>query len=86
MPSRTYKIAVLPGDGIGVEIVPQGIKAMNAVAAKLDIAFEYTEALIGGAAIDAVGTPLPKETLELSLASDAVFFGAVGGPKWDHLQ
>lgn len=84
MPS--YRIAVLPGDGIGVEIVPQGIKAMDAVAAKLGMSFDYTEALIGGAAIDAVGTPLPKETLELSLASDAVFFGAVGGPKWDRLE
>lgn len=83
---HVYKIAVLPGDGIGVEIVPQGIKALDAVSAKLGISFEYTEALIGGAAIDAVGKPLPDETLELSLASDAVFFGAVGGPKWDHLQ
>jgi 3-isopropylmalate dehydrogenase len=88
MPSnnKVFKIAVLPGDGIGVEIIPQGIKALDAVGAKLGMSFEYTEALIGGAAIDAVGTPLPKETLELSLASDAVFFGAVGGPKWDHLQ
>ncbi|MCL5102934.1 MAG: 3-isopropylmalate dehydrogenase [Armatimonadetes bacterium] len=86
MTNKQYKIAVLPGDGIGVEIIPQGIKALDAVAAKLGLAFEYAEGLIGGAAIDAVGTPLPKETLEISLASDAVFFGAVGGPKWDHLQ
>lgn len=86
MPAKSYKIAVLPGDGIGVEIVPQGIKALDAVGKKLGIALEYTEGLIGGAAIDAVGTPLPKETLDMSLASDAVFFGAVGGPKWDHLQ
>ena len=86
MPDRVYKIAVLPGDGIGVEIVPQGVKAMDVVGAKLGLKFEYTEALIGGAAIDAVGKPLPDETLELALASDAVFFGAVGGPKWDHLQ
>ncbi len=84
--SRVYKIAVLPGDGIGVEIIPQGIKALNAVGAKLGINFEYKEALIGGAAIDAVGKPLPEDTLKLSLESDAVFFGAVGGPKWDHLQ
>ncbi len=81
-----YKIAVLPGDGIGTEIVPQGIKALDAAAARLGLSLEYTEALIGGAAVDAVGKPLPDETLELSLASDAVFFGAVGGPKWDHLQ
>ncbi len=86
MSSRSYKIAVLPGDGIGVEIVPQGIKALDAVASKLGIAFEYTEALVGGAAIDAVGVPLPDETLKLSLESDAVFFGAVGGAKWDNLQ
>ena len=86
MSTKAFKIAVLPGDGIGVEIVPQGIKALDAVANKLGISFEYNEALVGGAAIDAVGTPLPKETLELSLASDAVFFGAVGGAKWDNLQ
>jgi len=84
--STTFRIAVLPGDGIGTEIVPQGIKALDAAAGKLGLTFQYTEALIGGAAIDAVGKPLPDETLELSLASDAVFFGAVGGPKWDHLQ
>lgn len=83
---REYRIAVLPGDGIGTEIVPQGIRALDAAAAKLEVDLRYTEALIGGAAIDAVGKPLPDETLELSLASDAVFFGAVGGPKWDHLQ
>ena len=86
MSNKLYKIAVLPGDGIGVEIVPQGIKALNAAAAKLGIKLEYTEALIGGAAIDAEGTPLPDETLKLSLESDAVFLGAVGGPKWDNLQ
>ncbi len=86
MVPKKYKIAVLPGDGVGTEIIPQGIKALDAAAGKLGISFEYTEALIGGAAIDAVGTPLPKDTLELSLASDAVFFGAVGGPKWDNLQ
>ncbi|MCE5315039.1 MAG: 3-isopropylmalate dehydrogenase [Armatimonadota bacterium] len=84
--SKTYKIAVLPGDGIGVEIVPQGIKALDAVGAKLGLHFEYNEALIGGAAIDATGKALPDETLQMALASDAVFFGAVGGPKWDSLQ
>ena len=86
MSSRAYKIAVLPGDGIGVEIVPQGIKCLDAVGARLGIAFEYTEALGGGAAIDAGGVPLPDDTLSLSMQSDAVFFGAVGGAKWDNLQ
>ncbi len=81
-----FKIAVLPGDGIGTEIVPQGIKALDATATRLGFTLEYTHGLIGGAAIDAVGKPLADDTLEMSLASDAVFFGAVGGPKWDSLQ
>ncbi|MFQ3548729.1 MAG: 3-isopropylmalate dehydrogenase [Armatimonadota bacterium] len=80
-----YKIAVLPGDGIGTEIIPQGVKALKAAALKLNIDIEFEEALIGGAAIDATGTPLPENTLKLSLESDAVFLGAVGGPKWDNL-
>lgn len=81
-----YKIAVLPGDGIGVEIVPQGIKALKAAASKLGITFEFTEALVGGTAYDATGTPMPEDTMKLCLASDAVFLGAVGGPKWDTLE
>ncbi len=81
-----YKIAVLPGDGIGVEIVPQGIKALRAAAQKIGIELEFEEALVGGAAYDAKGAPLPDETLQLCLASDAVFLGAVGGPKWDTLE
>ena len=87
MQNRTeFKIAVLPGDGIGVEIIPQGIKALDAAAAKLGLKFDYEEALVGGAAYDAKGTPLPDETLRLCLASDVVFLGAVGGPKWDTLE
>ncbi|MCE5324232.1 3-isopropylmalate dehydrogenase [bacterium] len=86
MTSNTYKIAVLPGDGVGVEIIPQGIKALNAAAKKLDLKFEYTHHLVGGAAIDATGTALPEDTLNAALGSDAVFFGAVGGPKWDNLE
>ncbi|MEN6349958.1 MAG: 3-isopropylmalate dehydrogenase [Syntrophomonas sp.] len=80
-----YKIAVLPGDGIGVEIVPQAIKALNAIGERFGRQFEYTEALIGGAAYDAVGNPLPAETLELCRRCDAVLLGAIGGPKWDKL-
>ena len=81
-----YKIAVLPGDGIGVEIVREGVKALNAVGAKLGLDLKYEEALIGGAAIDATGKPFPDETLKLVLESDATFLGAVGGPKWEKIQ
>lgn len=80
-----YKIAVLPGDGIGVEIVPEAIKALEAIAERFGHEFVFTEALVGGAAYDAVGHPLPDETLELCKSSDAVLLGAIGGPKWDDL-
>lgn len=79
------KIAVLPGDGIGVEIVPQAVKVLDCVAKKYGYEFTYEEGLIGGAAIDATGKPLPEETLELCRSSDAILLGAVGGPKWDNL-
>ncbi len=78
-------ICVLPGDGIGPEIVAEAIKVMDAVAAKFGHEFVYEEALIGGAAIDATGTPLPEKTLEVCRKADAVFLGAVGGPKWDQM-
>jgi len=80
-----YKIGVLPGDGIGAEIIPEAVKVLEAVGEKYDLEFEFTEGLIGGAAIDAVGVPLPDKTLELCLKSDAILLGAVGGPKWDNL-
>lgn len=80
-----YKIAVLPGDGIGVEIVPEAVKVLKAVGGKYGHDFEFTEGLIGGAALDAVGEPLPKATLDLCYSSDAVLLGAIGGPKWDTL-
>ncbi|WP_073089381.1 3-isopropylmalate dehydrogenase [Thermosyntropha lipolytica] len=80
-----YRIAVLPGDGIGVEIVPEAVKALKAIAEKFGHEFVFTEALVGGAAYDAVGHPLPDETLELCQNSDAVLLGAIGGPKWDDL-
>ena len=82
---KEYNIAVLPGDGIGPEIVPEAIKVLNKAGEMHGISFQYEEALIGGAAIDAVGEPLPKETLELCKRSDAILLGAVGGPKWDSL-
>lgn len=81
----TYKIAVLPGDGIGPEITEQAVAVLNAVAARCNFQVDTTEALIGGAAIDGAGSPLPEETVRICKASDAVLLGAVGGPKWDHL-
>ena len=79
------KIAVLPGDGIGVEIVPEAVKVLKALGQKYGHSFEFKEGKIGGSAIDAVGVPLPEETLELCHNSDAVLLGAIGGPKWDTL-
>lgn len=81
-----YKIALLPGDGIGPEIVPQAVRVLNALGEKYNQEFQFETALIGGAAYDATGHPLPEETLELCRRSDAIFLGAVGGPKWDSLE
>lgn len=80
-----YKIAVLPGDGIGPEITVQAVRVLEAVARRFGHEFEFTEGLIGGAAYDAAGHPLPPETLDLCRNSDAILLGAVGGPKWDDL-
>lgn len=76
-------ICLLPGDGIGPEIMAEGVKVLDAVARKHGTAFSYTEALIGGCAIDAAGTALPDETLAAARAADAVLLAAVGGPRWD---
>jgi 3-isopropylmalate dehydrogenase len=76
------KIAVLPGDGIGTEIVAEAVKVLNT----LDLKFEMETALVGGAAYDAFGHPLPEATLKLAMASDAVLFGAVGDWKYDKLD
>lgn len=81
--SQTFKVCLLPGDGIGPEIIAEGVKVLNAVGAKYDTSFEYTEALIGGCAIDATGEPLPQTTLDAARECDAVLLAAVGGPKWD---
>lgn len=77
-------IAVLPGDGIGVEVTEVGMRVIAAVAARSDWSFRAESALVGGAAIDSTGSALPPDTLELASSADAVFFGAVGGPKWDN--
>jgi 3-isopropylmalate dehydrogenase len=75
-------IAVLPGDGIGPEVCNEGLRALDAVANKYGHRFEYTEQLIGGAAIDAAADPFPASTKSACAESDAVVLGAVGGPKW----
>ena len=78
-----YNIAVIPGDGIGPEVVDATIKVLNAVGEKFGHRFDYEYLLAGGCAIDKFGTPLPEETLEACKKSDSVLLGAVGGPKWD---
>lgn len=80
-----FQIAVLPGDGIGVEIVPQAVKALEAISEKYGHSFNFIQGLVGGAAYDVKGHPLPDETLQLCERSDAVLLGAIGGPKWDNL-
>lgn len=78
-----YKIAVLGGDGIGPEVTAQAAQVLEAVGQVYGHTFAYEQGLIGGIAIDTTGSPFPQETLELCQRSDAVLFGAVGGPKWD---
>ena len=78
-------ICLLPGDGIGPEILAEGVKVLKAAAAKFSHDFVFDTALIGGAAIDGAGDPLPEETVRKCRAADAVFLAAVGGPKWDAL-
>lgn len=80
-----FKIAVLPGDGIGPEVVEQAVQVLKAVEKKFKCEFDFTEGIIGGCAIDECGEPLPAQTVELCKNSDAVLLGAVGGPRWDAL-
>ena len=80
---KTYKICCLPGDGIGPEIIAEGKKVLAAVGKRYGVDFQCEDALIGGAAIDTCGDPLPVETLAAARASDAVLLASVGGPKWD---
>ncbi len=79
------KIAVLPGDGIGPEVMKEAIKVLDAVQKKYSVDFIYEFADVGGVAIDNHGTALPAETLSLCEKSDAILFGSVGGPKWETL-
>lgn len=79
-------IALVPGDGIGPEIVEQAVRVLDKVAGQFGHKITYTKLLAGGCAIDATGTPLPEETLEQAKAADSVLLGAVGGPRWEHLD
>ena len=83
--TQQYRITLLPGDGIGPEIMAVAVDVLQAIALQFDLSFTFQEALIGGAAIDATGQPLPEETLTLARASDAVLLAAIGGYKWDNL-
>jgi 3-isopropylmalate dehydrogenase len=83
--AQNYRITLLPGDGIGPEIMAVAVDVMKVVGEQLDLGFEFQEALIGGAAIEATGKPLPEDTLEMCRNSDAVLLAAIGGYKWDSL-
>ena len=78
-------ILVLPGDGIGTEVVPVACRVLEYAASRCGVNVRLQEGLVGGNAIDAAGTPLPPDTLQMAQSSRAVLLGAVGGPKWDDL-
>ncbi|MDM8560613.1 3-isopropylmalate dehydrogenase [Candidatus Parabeggiatoa sp. HSG14] len=82
----TKTIAILPGDGIGPEIIAEAIKVLEILKKSFGLKVQLEQGLIGGAAIDATGHPLPAETLKLAKESDAVLLGSVGGPKWEPLN
>jgi 3-isopropylmalate dehydrogenase len=83
---KQYHLAVLPGDGIGPEIMAEAKKIIGVVAKQAGVRFEMEEGLVGGAAYDHYGIPLPDHVMKLALASDAVLLGAVGGPKWESID
>ncbi len=83
--TSSYRITLLPGDGIGPEIMAVAVDVLKSVGRQMDLSFEFEEALIGGAAIDATGEPLPQATLDTCKGSDAVLLAAIGGYKWDNL-
>jgi 3-isopropylmalate dehydrogenase len=78
-----FSITVLPGDGIGPDVVDEAVKVLEAVGRRFDHQFELRYGIVGGLAIDETGTPLPDKTLELCRDADAILFGAVGGPQWE---
>jgi 3-isopropylmalate dehydrogenase len=78
-------IAILPGDGIGPEIMAEAVKTLDAVKRRFGLSFDYRHADVGGCAIDRHGAALPDETLDICESSDAILFGSIGGPKWESL-
>jgi 3-isopropylmalate dehydrogenase len=86
MTSKPFKIAVFAGDGVGPEIMQEALKVLKVISDKKNIRIELTEGFIGGSAYDIYGVPLPDESLNLALQSDAVLLGAVGGPQWEGLD
>ena len=85
MTDKSYKVAVLSGDGIGPEVMAQANKVLDAIEKKHSITFHRSEHDVGGIAIDNHGCPLPASTIKACEDSDAILFGSVGGPKWEHL-
>ncbi len=83
--TQNYRITLLPGDGIGPEIINIAVQTLEAIAPQFDLSFTFTTELLGGAAIDATGSPLPEATLETCRNSDSVLLAAIGGYKWDNL-
>lgn len=85
MSDRTFHVLLLPGDGVGPEVLAESSSLLDAIGKPTGVHFEFSEAKIGGAAIDAHGVPLREVDVQAARQSDAVLLGAVGGPKWDHL-
>jgi 3-isopropylmalate dehydrogenase len=83
--ANKYKIALIKGDGIGPEIVDEAVKVLDAVASVEDVEFDYDDYLMGGCAVDVFDNPLPADTISGALNSDAILFGAIGGPEYDNL-
>lgn len=86
MSKNKVNLAILPGDGIGPEVVAEAVKVVKLVAQKNNLQIELKEAPVGGTAYDLTGTPLPVDTLQIAKECDAVLLGAVGGPKWESLD
>lgn len=83
--AKVFKVAVLPGDGIGPEVMAEALRVLDAVESKYAVTFERTHANVGGAGIDNEGKALPETTVNICKAADAILFGSVGGPKWETL-
>ncbi len=83
--AKSFKIAVLPGDGIGPEVMAEALRVLDHIERKFDVVFERTHANVGGAGIDNEGKALPETTINICQAADAILFGSVGGPKWESL-